>query len=66
MILQNIANYGTIISTIVSVIILIITFMTIKKVNEININISNNNFKTKQDNRWNNNKNAWNDFTDKS
>ncbi|MBT4632972.1 hypothetical protein HOB94_03160 [bacterium] len=51
MILQNIANYGTIISTIVSVIILIITFMTIKKVNEININISNNNFKTKQDNR---------------
>jgi hypothetical protein len=40
--------------------------MTIKKVNEININISNNNFKTKQDNRWNNNKNAWNDFTDKS
>jgi len=64
MALQDIANYSTIIATVISFIVLIITLKTIKKVNKIEFIISDNSKKIEQDNRWNNNKVAWNNFTD--
>lgn len=66
MALQDIANYATIIATIISFTVLIITLKTIKKVDKIEFIISDNSKKIKQDNRWNYNKNAWNDFNDNS
>jgi len=51
MALQDIANYSTIIATVISFIVLIITLKTIKKVNKIEFIISDNSKKIEQDNR---------------